>query len=159
MIAVAMTDFDPFKPPTATLEGQAHPTSAPSNDVPASVIAILGEARPWVKLIVILFAIGVGVAVLALIGIAIFGGALGPRPALSFLPLVAVLLLYVPPVVFLSRYTAGIKRLQNGGGLPALEQALRSQKSFWKYIGIFSAVMIGIYALAGIAVAISKVSR
>ena len=164
MIAVAMTDFDPFKPPTATLEGPSNRPGEPSSsEVPASVIAILGEARPWVKLIVVLFAIGLGVGVLAVIAVAMLGStlgsALGPKPALSFLPLVMILLLYIPPVVFLSRYASGIKRLQKGGGLQALEEALRGQKSFWKYIGIFSIVMMSFYALAAIAVAVSKVAR
>jgi hypothetical protein len=158
-----MADFDPYKPPAATLEGPSAQPSAAAYEVPASVITILGQARPWVTLFVILFAVAIGVGLLALVVVTMLGstlgGAFGAKPLLSFLPLVVILLLYVPPMIFLARYAAGIKQLQNGGGLPALEHALRSQKSFWKYIGIFGIVMIGIYALAGIAVAVSKVSH
>jgi len=51
--------------------------------------------------------------------------------------------------VFLWQYAAGIRSLQNGGGLPALENALTRQKSLWKYVGLLMIVMIALY-LTGI---------
>jgi hypothetical protein len=62
------------------------------------------------------------------------------------------MLLYTPPAVHLWRYAASIQQLQTGSGQQALESALRNQKSFWKYVGILSCVMMALYALGMLAV-------
>jgi hypothetical protein len=68
--------------------------------------------------------------------------------SMAVVPVFVLLLLYIPPAVFLWQYAGRIRRLQDGGGLPALEEALTSQKSFWKYVGILAAVVLCLYAVA-----------
>jgi hypothetical protein len=146
-----MSSFDPFKPPSANLESPREGASGAPTEVPRSVVALLAETRPWVRLIVVLFAIGLGLGGIAVVVAVVLGPSvgIGRAKALAFVPMLLVLLLYVPPVVYLSRYVRATGRLQAGDGMGALEDALRSQKSFWKYVGLFAAIMIGIYLLAG----------
>jgi hypothetical protein len=117
--------------------------------VPEAVVALLGATRPWVKLISVLAFVGTGLGMVAML----IGGLATRRQmhgstSLSFLAFLPLMLLYVPPAVFLWRYAQGIEGLQGGGGHAALEFALRSQKSFWKYLGISCLVMLVVYGVA-----------
>ena len=59
----------------------------------------------------------------------------------------ALALVYLIPSVFLSRYASDIARLRSSLRVQDLEEALQSQKSFWKFIGIATIVMIVLYVL------------
>ena len=141
--------LDPYKAPQAALD--APPASDPSAVVPASVVHLLGQTRPWVRLIAILFFVGLGAGGTLLLFTVSRLSPTGFSVA-SVIPLLLVAAFYVPPALFLWQYAQGIRRLQDGGGLPALEQALTSQKSFWKYAGVLVAVMLCIYAFSFLAV-------
>jgi hypothetical protein len=143
--------FDPYKAPQASLDGL--PPANPSAAVPPSLIELLAQTRPWVRLISVLIFVGMGLGVLGTLVM----GAVGARSgmpgsgavsAAMFIPMLFVMALYIPPALFLWQYAAKIRQLQNGGGMPSLEEALSRQKSFWKYIGILAAVMLGLYAFA-----------
>jgi len=146
-----MNTPNPFAPPMSNLDGPLPSTGNPSSDVPASVIAILSETRPWLRLMLGLFVTGMALMLLAMVGIGFLGwfmprgrpsmGALG-----ALVPLLLVALVYVPPAIYLARCASGIQRLQAGGSWPALEEALRSQKSLWRYLGILILVFIALYA-------------
>ncbi|HVB66212.1 MAG TPA: hypothetical protein VND01_00785, partial [Candidatus Acidoferrales bacterium] len=65
-------------------------------------------------------------------------------------------LVYFFPCLYLLRYANAITRIQDTGQA-ALEDALKQQKSFWKYMGIFAIIVIAVYVLCiigGIAFAI-----
>jgi hypothetical protein len=140
------TPLDPYRPPEASVDGPAAPPPSTSA-IPGRVVALLAETRPWVKLMAILFFVGMGMAGLGMIGAMAMvpapSGAGAVLPAL--IPMILVLLLYIPSAVFMWRYAASIQRLEDGGGVPALEQALASQKNFWKYVGVIALVVVGIY--------------
>jgi hypothetical protein len=143
---------NPFQPPIANLNAPAPRTGNASNEVPASVVAILSETRPWLRLMLGLFVTGLALMVVAIVGLGFMGWFLphGSRSAISLamlVPLVLVILIYGPPAIFLARCAAGIRRLQEGGGLPDLEDALRNQKSLWKYLGLLILALIVLYAL------------
>jgi hypothetical protein len=70
-----------------------------------------------------------------------------------------VFLIYVPGIVHLWRYQAGIRRIQEGGGLPALEDALTSQKSFWRYVGILAVVVMSCYAAIFVVMVVAGAIR
>ena len=148
--------FDPYQPPTANLDAPEVRASDASAEVPPSVIAILAETRPWLRLVVgafvtIAFLMVAAVVVLGMVG-SLFARGRHPGLSLSLLvPLLVMALIYAPPVVYLARFARGIRRLQIGGGLPALEDSLRNQKSFWKYIGILFLAVVALYAIALIA--------
>ena len=147
-----MTTHDPFEPPKADLNAPAARLDNSSIGVPASVVAILGETRPWLTLMLGLFVTGMALMVLAFVGVG-FMGWFGPRVrpsaalATMFVPIGFVILIYGPPALYLSRCAHSIRRLQQGGGLPDLEDALRNQKSLWKYLGILILVIIVVYAI------------
>jgi hypothetical protein len=135
--------YDPYKPPSASLEERPHGESI---TVPLSVIQPLAQTRPWVKLLAVLIFIGLSLGLIIGAGAFVFGG-LSPVRSATIIPMVLVLALYAPPAVFMWRYADTILRLQEGGGQAALEQALSHQKSFWKYMGIVAIVMLCLYVV------------
>jgi hypothetical protein len=152
-----MNTPNPFTPPAANIDGPIPHTGNPALDVPPAVIAILAETRPWLRLMLGLFVTGIVLMAFAVLGVgalAWFGHRGRPSStALGMLvPLLFVALIYAPPAVYLARAANGIRRLQAGGGWPALEEALRSQKCLWKYLGILVLVIIALYALAFVLV-------
>lgn len=148
-----------FAPPAPTpyMPPQANPMFPPQGEAQASVspeaVELLRKTKPWVRLLGVLGMIGIVFMVLGALGIALMG--FGP---FKMMPLVArigasamylvMALLYLPPVLFLNRYASRIGDLVDDGSSENLEQALRAQKSFWKYIGIFTAIMLCVSVLA-----------
>ena len=130
-------------------------TSGLSPGVTPRSVALLGQTRPWVLLMSILMFIGAGL--LGLVGLlAIVFSSLGTRtgsPVGIFgylgvtlgLFYLAVAAFYFVPALYLFRYAANIARLRSSGRADDLENALESQKSFWKFVGIVSAIVLGIY--------------
>jgi hypothetical protein len=58
-----------------------------------------------------------------------------------------VAVLYLPPVVYLSRYSSYTKTFLWLRQAAALEAAFTAQKSFWKYVVISSFITLGLYIL------------
>ena len=114
----------------------------------------LNATRPWVKFLAILGFVFTGLSVLfglaALIGL--YGRFLKPGlpafvgPASGVFYLVMALFLYLIPSIYLYRYAKVIAGLPASAG-EAFENALRLQKSFWKYVGIFTVILLILYAL------------
>jgi hypothetical protein len=155
MMLVMTMPYDPYKPPSASLDGR--PASDTSADVPPGVLRLLQETRPWVRLmavvtIAMLVLMVIGVMVVISKSAAVGQGRVG---AFAIIPAIIALGLCTPPALFLWQYASNIRRLQNGGGVPALEDAVSSQKSYWKYIGILMTVALGLYALMILIVALS----
>ncbi len=144
-----MSDFEPGPIPEnqeataaeapimATLTGQA--------------MEYLCQTQPWVRFISIL--IFLSAALMALAGFAMMAmmiaggmtargpvrglGAIGGLAAGSFYLMLACL--YIAPGVFLHRYAVAIKQLRAACTPEALEEALKQQRSFWRFVGILSA--------------------
>jgi hypothetical protein len=55
--------------------------------------------------------------------------------------------LYLAPAFFLHQYASSINDFLQGGGDSAMETALGSQKSFWRFVGILTLVFICLYVL------------
>ena len=119
----------------------------------------LDQTRPWVRFMAILIFVSVGL--MALVGIsmllvAVLGGframgdggpgPLGSAAGFGVMALVYVLLalVYVAPGLYLSRYATAIKRLNANSTAASLEDALKHQKSFWRFVGILSAIGIAV---------------
>jgi hypothetical protein len=60
--------------------------------------------------------------------------------------------MYILPGIFLFRYASAIKALKSDPSSPALEDALRYQKTFWRYLGILTIIMLCIFMLAMMAI-------
>jgi hypothetical protein len=143
--------FDPYVAPRASLD--VPPPVDPSAQVPASIVQLLAQTRPWVRLISVLIIVFTGLLTVGMVLMGALGKGLGLLPGVSmsmFIPMLIVMFLYVPPALFLWQYASNIRRLQDGGGLPMLEEAISRQKSFWKYMGIFVLVLGGMYLLFGV---------
>lgn len=136
----------------------AAPVSAPAygqpGEVAEEVVKLLRSTKPWVRFLSVLGFIGLALLVLGSIAILVipFGGpmgamSLGPRLGASVAYLLMGLVQF-PAVLFLSRYASRIARLAASGDPSDLEDALRAQKSFWKYVGILTLMMMILYILA-----------
>jgi hypothetical protein len=119
---------------------------------------MLRATRPWVRLFSILIFLGAAlmllVAVIMIIGavaVSTRAGAAGVAPLIMAVFFVAGALLYLMPAVYLSRYASKIAELDAMKREDVLEQAMEAQKSFWKFIGILTAIMICLQLLGVIA--------
>lgn len=130
-----------------------HNQNDPLANIPVTPLMVdhLRATRPWVMLISIVMFIAAGFMVLA--GLAMMfmpspqgmgGFGFGPVVGIIYLLMSA---LYIAPAYLLLKYASSIKDLLNGGGDVAMENALGSQKSFWRYSGIVTLILIVIYAL------------
>lgn len=114
--------------------------------VTEKMLESLRATKPWVTFLAILGF--VFCALMVLVALAMFagfgGGQAGPMKMLGsgigvfYLLLVAI---YFLPCLFLFRYGRAIGRISSAGET-ALEDALAGQKSFWKYMGILTAIIV-----------------
>lgn len=121
------------------------------------MLASLNATRPWVKFLAIVGIVGIALAVL--FGLAMitgmFAGFVMPgTPKISGLFgtvfgifYFVMALIYVMPILYLFRYAKAITGIQGAAAMAAFEDALKQQKSFWKYLGVLVIVLIVIYIL------------
>lgn len=129
----------------------------------------LNQTRPWARFLSIMVFIGAAFTLLGALtvmlvtmtgslfdaGIGAFGLAAGEGFIIGLLYL-AMGILYLPPGIFLSRYASAIKNLESTPTSLTLEQALKYQKSFWRYVGILTViVLIVTAAIIAFSVAVS----
>ena len=119
----------------------------------------LDQTRPWVRFLSIMAFIGTALMILASLGMmaAVLSRSLGlgrssPLGGAEIVALgilyIAMACLYIAPGIFLFRYAGAIKTLKAASTSDALENALKHQKSFWRYVGILSAIALGLTVLA-----------
>jgi hypothetical protein len=130
-----------------------HNQSDPLANVPVTPLMVehLRGTKPWVRLISVIMFIFSGLIFLG--GLAMFfvpstpgmrGAGVGPLVGILYFLMGG---LYLFPAYFLHQYASSINDFLQGGGDSAMENALGSQKSFWRFVGILTLIMIGIYAL------------
>ncbi len=158
----------PFQPPQQSQPQQPQPWAVVQPHAPAygqpgevaeEVVAILRSTKPWVRFLSVLGFLGLGLLVLGCLAILVIpmgpmgSMPIGPRIGASFAYLLMGLVQF-PAVLFLSRYASRISRLAGTNAPIDLEDALRAQKSFWKYLGILTLVMMILYLLIIVGVLI-----
>ena len=124
-----------------------------------SMLLSLRQTKPWARLMSILGFISIGfMAIAGIINMVAFpqegGGETIFLGTFSAIMNVLVGLLYFFPSLYLFTFSSSIGRLLDGGGVKEMEATLVNQKSFWKFIGILTLVMICI-AIVGIVAAIA----
>jgi len=137
-----------------------------SGDIAVTPVMLehLQATRPWVRFMSVMLFISVGLMFLGgllLMATLASAGRGGPPAAIGLLYWLLGLV-YIAPAIFLNRYATSIRELLQGGGASPMEKALESQKSFWRYVGILTVVILCIYALIlliAILAGISSVSR
>jgi hypothetical protein len=150
-----MSEYDPFRAPIADLAADRPFANAVPGDagaVPGPILELLKQTRPWVTFLAIVGLVGTGIMVLVGLLVAV-AMAITPKagmpPALG-LVYVGLGAFYIVPSVLLLRFGTAIRRLLVGGpagGMEALTDVMRRQKSLWRFMGIFTLVMLGIYGL------------
>jgi len=119
--------------------------------ITSPMVEYLKQTKPWVRFISILLFIGTGFLILAGLFITVggsflserFGSGLGGMPiALIGLLYAALGVLYIIPAVFLFRYATGIQKALTVDLMSGMEDALRSQKSFWRFVGILMLILL-----------------
>lgn len=139
---------------------------APSEQrITGEMIEALRGTKGWVLLFGVLSFIGAGFMVLGGVGMILgsaFMGATGaprggPPPAAMatigavYLVLAAV---YIFPGWLLIKYSSAIGRLVRSGQARDMEDALHQQRRFWRFLGVFMVVMVGL-GIAGVIAAIA----
>jgi len=124
--------------------------------VTAATIEHLRRAKPWVRFIavmsfigsVLLVVLGLVLAVMGSALPAMFGGSSNPGVGIGMgIVYLLLALLYIFPGLYLWRYANAIDSLVRYPQSLTLEEAMKHQTAFWRFVGILSAVMIAIYAV------------
>jgi len=119
------------------------------------IASLLRQTKPWVRIISVVMFIScafmiVGGILIVISSVGEFGGFTqrgfgGVAPAVGGI-YVVIALLYIVPATFLWNYADGIKVFLDVRTTVALATALEKQKSFWKFVGIMMAIVLGLYA-------------
>lgn len=143
-----MASGSPYSPPVPP-SGGGHST------ITHNMVEALRQTKPWVRFISVLMFIALafmilGALAMLVVGLVGMGNRMGmgggvPMALLSLVYVVGAIL-YAPPAVFLWKYASNIGSMAQNQAW-GMEQALKSQKSFWKYVGILMAVMIVLYVV------------
>ncbi|MFT3767907.1 MAG: hypothetical protein QM820_20855 [Minicystis sp.] len=154
-----MARYDnPYLPPQSAGVDYSSGDAAPdSGEVPAPIVDLLRQTRPWVMFLAILGFIGTGL--MALVGLGMLGmGKMGNLPAGVGFVYIVLAVIYLFPAVRLLRYASSIGLLLRDPRMERLRVAIESQKSFWKLVGIMTAIIVALYPIAiviGVFVAVA----
>jgi len=142
---------NPYTPPRADLQGTL-PGDGYQSEVSPGVVEVLRQTKPWARFLAVLGFIGMGFMLLASVAMLALGSSLGRGLPAGFG--VGMMLVYVvmagiqlPAVLFLNRYASRIGSLMDSHAPADLQEALSAQKSFWRYIGILSLIVMCVYIL------------
>jgi len=121
---------------------------------------MLRQTKPWVRFLSVLGFIGSGFMVLGG-GVALVGAIISHRPQLLAFALVypPMGFLYFVPSFYLHRYASRIGSYLAQGRSAQLDAALEAQKSFWRFVGILTLVILCIYILILAGVVLAAIIR
>lgn len=152
--------YDHVSPP-----GQAPYGPAPDDrgaQVSDMAVEMLKQTRPWVLFLSIMSFIGSAFMFLGGIIVMVAGAfapSNGPMPTAALGAIyIPMALLYIYPALKLWSYSSSINRLVASRTTIDLEAALAQQKSFWKFAGIVTIVMIALYAVVFIGLIVVGVA-
>lgn len=115
--------------------------------------ANLNETAGWAKFLAIIGFIAVGFMVLVSFSIGTFFSMMPMSEELPFPPAIfsviylGLALLYFFPVLYLYKFATRMKDALRASSQGALEEALANIKSHYKFLGIMTIVLIGLYVL------------
>jgi len=171
-----VTDTEPRVEPAPSVESVPSAEPAPvGGGASATVLTpmamwYLDQTRPWVRFMSVTAFVMAGLMVvigIVMFAASLFGGVIAKNAgepaalrnavggALLAFFYIAMTAVYVVPGIYLSRYASAIRSLTAQASAGRLEDALKHQKSFWRFIGIFSAVsMIVMVVVLGLALVV-----
>lgn len=144
-----MSSDNPYSTPSST--PQDGPSGGGNSNVSAAILEALRGTRPWVTFLSILGFVGAGLGVLMGLFMMTMGAALGNMGAMGAVGMgllyLAFSAVYVYPSLTLFRYGRTIGSLLSSGSQTDLESAIGLQRSFWKFVGIVTALGIALYVV------------
>jgi hypothetical protein len=155
---------NPWQSPETVVQAEEH---AAQGILTAEMIRSLKDASPWIRFIGILGYIGAGFLIAAGIVMAVAltvtgntrsTGAVGF--ASSFMGFIYVVMgvLAFFPARFTHKFGGKIRNYLLSGAEKDLEEALKNNKSLWKFIGIMTIVYMALIPVGIIAAAVAAVS-
>lgn len=164
-------ETNPYHAPSANPFGQS--TVASGEGITEGVLRQLKGTKGWVKLMAILCFLGggmMGLGGLVVAALGAFGGSLlaaageGSNPLAGIGGAVGAVVLglvyaalggiYFYPGFKLWGYASAIEDLLKDRATATLEKALDCQRAFWKFVGVMTVVVIGLYVLVVVAMVI-----
>jgi len=143
---------DPYATPVA---GNYSNPSSGNSAITQGVLQQLAGTKPWVRLISVMMFIGAALLLLLGLVMGLMGGAIASaskNPMFSggmgigiAAVYVVMALFYIYPAVKLWKYATSIGNLLNSGTAIDLETALSHQRSFWKFVGVITLIIISLY--------------
>ena len=146
---------NPYSPPAQSATYGSPPPAAYGEQragVTDTAVEMLRQTRPWVMFLSIMSFIGSafmllgGLSVMALGALAPRGNGALPSSVLGAI-YIPMAFLYIYPALKLWGFAGAINRLVASRSTDDLEAALGQQKSFWKFAGIVTIVMVALYGL------------
>jgi hypothetical protein len=130
---------------------QSLPYAAPSQDtipLTSTGLDMLRQTRPWVAFVSIVMT----VSCILMLGLGAFGMVMAsqhrnPQALGMFAVYIGMAVVYLIPAGYLRKYAAGIRQLMEGQSAEDLTVTLAAQKSFWRVVGILTAILVAIYAV------------
>ena len=157
--------YDPYATPMTNVQPSGYSGNA---GVSQGVIQQLAGTKGWVRFISVLMFIGAGLMLLIALLMAAMGSAMASatkNPMFAggmgiFLAAIygAFAFLYIFPALKLWKYATCIGNLISTNSITDLESALNEQRSFWKFIGIMTLLVLIPFAVMAIIALIGMVS-
>jgi len=110
-------------------------------------IGFLRETAKWAKFLSIVGFVGMGLMVLSGIVMSITMSSVMPGGLAIGLVYVVMAVVYFFPILYLFKFSNDLKEALDCNNNSQLDLALENLKSHYKFIGIFTIVIFGIYAL------------
>ncbi len=161
-----MSQYNPYAAPH---DGDSALDADSSDPAHAAILESLKKTRPWVMFLSILGYLAAGLMVLMGLFMMMAGSAMtkavATGPLGSVAPFLAFIYIafggvYLIPSTLLWRYAEGIRKYsRSGGSMQELAGAIEKQTSFWRFVGIMTAVLLVLYVLGIFLVMIFAMSR
>lgn len=124
--------------------------------------SFLGEAAKWTTFLSILGYIGIGFMVLAAIVLFAVGSSISMGPMAGGMWMgvfyLALAAFYFIPINLLYKFSSNMKTALSSNDQASLVKAFEYLKSHYKFIGILTIVLIGIYILAVVGIVLTGMS-
>jgi hypothetical protein len=147
-IPAPSADVNPFVSPQAAPTVGVVASDSDQEAITPRLRRALAETRPWVMFLAILGMVLGGLGTLSGLGfLVLFSLAAGARGMLIGLAMLVAPALYIVAAYYLLSYGLKIGNFLRSSSVRELEGAMIAQKSFWKLIGIITAVVLALYVL------------
>jgi hypothetical protein len=152
---------NPYAAPQTVVNPPAQAILQATGPVSAEAVELLRKTKPWVRFFSVLGIFGVILMTLGALAMGLLSfGPLRTMPLVARIGMgllyVVLAFLYIPPVLYLHRYASRIRDLVRENSFQNLELALGAQKSFWKYLGMFTVITLVIYFLVLVGVLVTS---